>query len=626
MVLSSFLGGAAGGAGIQIVISAIDKFSKEFKSAQKETKKTGQGFNAMGAALKKLAIPALAGVATALGAFAISSIKAKIAMEPIKRGFQDLAKDSDNFLTELNEATEGTVSNFELMKSANNALLLGIDQEALPKMFKAAAVVGQAAGRTTTEALNDISIGIGRQSRLILDNLGIIVDSGAAYERFADKLGKTAKGLSETEKKAAFTEAAMQGLQLRAIALGDEMEKTTSFQIAVMNREIELLKEQVGEAFGASASATVGAFTGIIQGLREQVEILNEEQRKAAEMEGGFLEKAFGASSSWDEFLSNFLGTNEELKNMNENVADGTDEFINFQSAQQATAQSLQDLNEGLIKSQQELQGLQDELKSTDEEMNKLLSQRFAGETASDQAILVKERELKLLQRERLDLERNGAAFEENAEKIQIVRDAIERLRLDSQINFDLQRQEMVLTKQASDDASQGVVEDIAIWKQDIVNLITEQENLRVEIQNLSDKIVVTKTERDKLQEEFFKIKSSADEAKKSMENLKTAIDNLKSKTITVTTIQRTVTGNSDDGDDGNGKQFGGLVGLNGPERVLVGEAGPEFVKPLNKPMSAGNFGGGGGINITIGTLQGLDADDVAEALQDKLQTLITTA
>ena len=259
--LSSFLGGAAGGASINIVIRAIDNYSKELRNVEVGLKNTSK-------IAGNLFKPAMFAATAALGAFAVSSFNAAVQMEPIKRGFQDLAEDSTNFLKSLNEATVGTVNNFELMKAANNALLLGIDQDALPQMFEAAAIVGQAAGRTTTQAIEDITIGIGRQSRLILDNLGIIVDVKKAHEDFAAALGITASELDETQKKAAFTEAALRGLEERAISLGGELETTTSVQIAQLTKNIDDLKVEIGEFLALAANPLLEWLLDLIDVLK----------------------------------------------------------------------------------------------------------------------------------------------------------------------------------------------------------------------------------------------------------------------------------------------------------------------------------------------------------------------
>jgi hypothetical protein len=72
-------------------------------------------------------------------------------------------------------------------------------------------------GQSMTEAFNDITLGVARQSRMILDNLGIIIDADKAYQDYAKTLGKTAESLTETEKRQAFMNAVVKS--------GDDMIK-----------------------------------------------------------------------------------------------------------------------------------------------------------------------------------------------------------------------------------------------------------------------------------------------------------------------------------------------------------------------------------------------------------------
>ena len=58
-------------------------------------------------------------------------------------------------------------------------------------------------GITTTQAYNDIVTGLGRGSAMILDNLGIVVNSTEANEEYAKSIGKTAAQLTDAEKKQA---------------------------------------------------------------------------------------------------------------------------------------------------------------------------------------------------------------------------------------------------------------------------------------------------------------------------------------------------------------------------------------------------------------------------------------
>ena len=100
------------------------------------------------------------------------------------------------------------------MTTGSRAILLGIQQDKLVDLMKIARAASKAMGTTVSEAaFSDISLGIGRQSRLILDNLGIIVRVGVAYDKYAESVGTTADALTDFEKKQAFQNAVIEAGQ-----------------------------------------------------------------------------------------------------------------------------------------------------------------------------------------------------------------------------------------------------------------------------------------------------------------------------------------------------------------------------------------------------------------------------
>ena len=240
MVFNELIGGAAGGAVVSIVIKAHDQFSKVMDDASSKTAK----LNAAG----KIAGIGLAAVATGMVAFGAASARAATAAQPIEAQFKKLAVGSDSFLASLNAATKGTVSNFELMSSANKALLLGLDQNKLPNLFEKAAILGQAAGRSVTEAVEDITLGIGRQSKLILDNLGIMVDAEGAYDSYAKSIGKTASQLSDLEKKEAFFIATSEAMDKKIKDSGMVFEETFSTKLAHAQASMQNFQVEMGNA------------------------------------------------------------------------------------------------------------------------------------------------------------------------------------------------------------------------------------------------------------------------------------------------------------------------------------------------------------------------------------------
>jgi len=149
-------------------------------------------------------------------------------------------------LTDLRRASKGLVSDFELVDNANKALALGIDRNQLPKLLEVATARSKIFGRTVSQAFNDLSIGIGRQSRMILDNLGIILDLDKVYEDYASTLGKTSDQLTELEKKQALTNSIIE--QSKPIVDSQIfLLETTNEKLQRLGAQWDNLKQKVGE-------------------------------------------------------------------------------------------------------------------------------------------------------------------------------------------------------------------------------------------------------------------------------------------------------------------------------------------------------------------------------------------
>ena len=128
-------------------------------------------------------------------------------------------------LQKLRDATNGTVTDTQLLIQANNALLLGIvqNEDQLAAMFDAAQRLAQAVGQDAVFGIESLTTGIGRQSRLMLDNLGIIVDTKKAYEDYAKANDLTVKSLTDFQRKQAFITATMDSVNEKLERAGEEV-------------------------------------------------------------------------------------------------------------------------------------------------------------------------------------------------------------------------------------------------------------------------------------------------------------------------------------------------------------------------------------------------------------------
>jgi len=197
-------------------------------------------------------------------------------LETVAAGFDHLAASigdvSGVLITKLRSATKGTVSDFRLMQTANSAVLLGVAQtgDELAEMAELARRLGKAVGRDAVAAFQDLATGIGRQSRLILDNLGLQVRTQQAYEDYATILDKTVDELTDAEKKQGFLNAAMEQARIKVKRLGPDVlgvaEAWGVLEAAVINAFDAFSKGFVGGEIATAIGDFVNANLVAIQG------------------------------------------------------------------------------------------------------------------------------------------------------------------------------------------------------------------------------------------------------------------------------------------------------------------------------------------------------------------------
>jgi phage-related protein len=239
---------------LTLLINAKDHASKVIKGIGGTVKK------AMGIAAKGLAGAgaAAAGTTTAMLGFAKSSAK-KAQLKPMF--WERFGGASSGALEKLRDSAKGTISDMDLMQTANRAALLGVadNVEDLSGLMKTARLRGKSMGMTTTEAFNDIVTGIGRGSPLILDNLGI---------KIPDAIKDLKSEMTDAEYNQRLLQYAMEDGAKIAEKLGgdvvDSADRFARFKAGVAN-----LKQKLGEAFMPFADAVMTGINAIITGLTE---------------------------------------------------------------------------------------------------------------------------------------------------------------------------------------------------------------------------------------------------------------------------------------------------------------------------------------------------------------------
>lgn len=243
-------------------VKALNKVEKEQKDLKKNNDKLKSSFSGLGgvivAAFSVRAIVEFGKEAVKLGSQTIS----------LERAFRNLGRAvnfNEQSLQKFRTATDGTVSDIELMKQANNAMLLGIVQsdDQFADLIDNAQRLAQAVGQDAVFGIESLTTGIGRQSKLMLDNLGIIVDTQKAYDVYAESIGKSTSELDDNEKKQAFIQATMQSVNEKVAQLGKEQltaaDATNQLTTAFTN-----LQSAIGQDLQEPVELTSGFFTNFL--------------------------------------------------------------------------------------------------------------------------------------------------------------------------------------------------------------------------------------------------------------------------------------------------------------------------------------------------------------------------
>jgi len=199
------------------------------------------------------------------------SMKLGASVQTLRASFETLVDTTGGValsLDKLRTATKGTVSDVELLKQANQAMALGLPTDQIDELFGAAMKLGHAMGISTTRAVESLATGIGRQSRLILDNLGITFKAEDAYRWYADSIGKTVSELDESEQRLAWQSYAIKEVMDRAEELGDIQDEAISSQER-WNASLENFKTAIGGVL-----APLSGFYGVVQPLMPMLGVM----------------------------------------------------------------------------------------------------------------------------------------------------------------------------------------------------------------------------------------------------------------------------------------------------------------------------------------------------------------
>jgi hypothetical protein len=202
-------------------------------------------------------------------------------------------------LGSLRVAAQGTISDVKLIESANTGLLLSNGKIAkdLPRLIEIARASARATGQEIGFVFDSLVRGISRGSPQIIDNAGITLDAGKAFDTYAKSIGKSTDELTKADQQQATLNAVVAaGADIIAKTGGSADNAATSF--ARVSTAIDNLKTKAG---GALATALAPAADGI-----NAIATLSDKANES-------VRKAFSGASTFSDYQARIKGIGDEF-------------------------------------------------------------------------------------------------------------------------------------------------------------------------------------------------------------------------------------------------------------------------------------------------------------------------
>lgn len=270
---------------VQIAVEVVDKASKKLRGVNKELGNLGDSSEkaskqtalltgaqrAFAGVLTVATIRALVKTATELGELGARAASLETAFTNLAGG----ANAAAGYIDAIKEASRGTISEMDAMQAATTALTLDVVSNAdeMARLTEIAVTLGKAQGLTATQAIKDLTTALGRQSPMILDNLGITMKLSEAYSSYADRLGKSVGELTDAEKKQAFLNEALERGAKVAGELGGVLEDSQS---AVEQSEAAWadLRKEIGMNFKDAVAGAKKETAGLARTMADAMKIM----------------------------------------------------------------------------------------------------------------------------------------------------------------------------------------------------------------------------------------------------------------------------------------------------------------------------------------------------------------
>jgi hypothetical protein len=249
-----------------------------------------------------------------IASFALEISKISGEAQGVRAAFERLPQ-STKLMNDLKDATGGTVSELDLMKRAVQANNFEISLAALPRLLEFATLRAQQTGQSVDYLVDSIVTGIGRKSKLILDNLGIsavqLNEALGGASTAASTIGEVADAVGAIAEKnlanmASFSDNASTKLQKLGaswvnmkVAIGDAANGTGILgkSVDALSASLDLLAskditwfEKLSALLGGPGGASSAVVNAVINNQKRMREEAEKQKQIIQEVDRAYVE------------------------------------------------------------------------------------------------------------------------------------------------------------------------------------------------------------------------------------------------------------------------------------------------------------------------------------------------
>lgn len=253
-------------------LAGLKKINDEVDGLAKSGTKLNNSFSVVGKAVGAIfSAYAVRQVAD----FTIETSKLASKSNDLRKSLKSLAEkeglDTVKLMQDLRRATDGAISDIDLMKRATLGKFLGIDLKNMPTLLEFASKRARETGEDINYLVESLVTGIGRRSILRLDNLGITMDQiRKEVKNILVETGKWNGVISDNILQLNFQEAAIRVAQ-GSIKDGAKFTDNAATSLQKMNAQWENLKVLIGEISSGPLASVLEILNNGLQKVNEQI-------------------------------------------------------------------------------------------------------------------------------------------------------------------------------------------------------------------------------------------------------------------------------------------------------------------------------------------------------------------